>query len=256
MKNILLLLTILIASILISACGDEGAFRDAPDTLHPQEAAALRAHTIINNALLPDTLLSPLAEKIMRSTVYIIADTAEGMFQGSGFVVAPGLVATAAHIVGNPTELNKVWIQPMLSDTYFSATTVYASDLSNDLMLFSVPDCALPALKLADSDRVYVGQTIAIVSAPKGLKGTFGLGIVAGKRQNVGVDLQHKVFQIDCAGARGSSGSPVVNMNAEVIAITSFELDTTPLWGFATPSNALRDLLSDATLPPAQATTR
>lgn len=241
--------------ILLLGCGDEGEFRDAPDTLHPQGVAALGAHTIINNALLPDTLLSPLAEKVMRSTVYIIADTDEGRFQASGFIVAPGIVVTSAHTIGD-AQLNTLWLQPMLSDKYYSTDTVYASDLSNDLMLFSVPDCALPALKLADSDRVYVGQTIAIVSAPKGLKGTFGLGIVAGRRQNVGVDLQQKVFQIDCAGARGSSGSPVVNMNAEVIAITSFELDTTPLWGFATPSNALRDLLSDATLPPAQATTR
>ena len=36
MKNILLLLTILIASNPhLRGCGDEGAFRDAPDTLHP-----------------------------------------------------------------------------------------------------------------------------------------------------------------------------------------------------------------------------
>ena len=252
MKNILLLLTILIA---LTACGDEGAFRDAPDTLHPQGATVLGAHTIINNALLPDTLLSPLTEKVMRSTVYIIADTDEGRFQASGFIVAPGIVVTSAHTIGD-AQLNTLWLQPMLSDKYYSTDTVYASDLSNDLMLFSVPDCALPALKLADSDRVYVGQNIAIVSAPKGLKGTFSLGVVAGRRRDVSVDSPHEVFQLDCARAHGSSGSPVVNMNAEVIAITSFALETTPLWGFATPSNALRDLLSDATLPPAQATTR
>ena len=83
MKNILLLLTILIASILITACGDEGF--DLPATAPSQEVQFLSEKTLINNPLLPDVLMTPLAKKVLESTVYVIAETSEGVFQGSGF---------------------------------------------------------------------------------------------------------------------------------------------------------------------------
>ena len=252
MKNILLLLTILIASILISACGDEGAFRDAPDTLHP-DGSQLSNHAIINNALLPNSLSSLLAQQLLRSTVYIIANKSGN--QGSGFVCGDGLVATAYHIV-NDDPLDTIWIQPTLAETYYQPHTVYAKSMANDLIVFAVQDLDIVPLTLADSNKVFIGQRIFTLGAPAGMKGSFADGIVSGIRANASTNQNGTVLQITAPTSKGSSGCPVTNHSADVVGIvTFFTLEANDLT-FATPSNALRDLLSDATLPPAQATTR
>ena len=251
MKNILLLLTILIA-LIVGACGDEGF--DLPATAPSEDVQFLSEKTLINNPLLPGVLMTPLAKKVLESTVYVIAETSEGVFQGSGFVVKDEMIATAYHIVKSQTPV-KLWVQLVFSDQYLYTETVVAHDPENDISVFHVAGLSAPPLPLADSNFCYIGQRIFVAGNPRGLVGTWSHGIISAIRQGAYPDHHETVIQFTAATSKSSSGSPVVNLLGDVIGISSFQIEGNDLT-FAAPSNALRNLLSDATLPPAQATTR
>ena len=245
-------LAVLLCFVVMLACGDEGI--ESPIVVANSfynNGTALSTETVINNPLLPHTLLSPLAEKVLMSTVYLIAETDKGRFQGSGFVCRQGLIATASHITGHSIP-NLLWVQSMLNDQYYSTDAVYAHDIENDLIIFSVPNFPSPPLTLTDSDNVYIGQVIAAAGAPRGLKGSFSTGVVSGLRANANQDFRHDVIQITAPLANGSSGGPVVNLRGEVVGIVSFHIGMYGL-EFATPANALTELLEEtatATSPP------
>ena len=229
-----------------SACGDEGDYQ-IPETTPHLDILHVSGNTIINNPLVADVRMYPLAEKILDSTVYILAVTSEGQIQGSGFAAENGIVATAYHVLGSGTPLEKIWIQPMFYKTYFRADSILAFDIDNDIAIFRVEELTIPPLPLANSDEVSIGEQIVVVGAPQGLKGTFSEGNVSAVRENVSADHDARVIQITAPTSANSSGSPVCNLQGEVIGINAFDVEGENL-NFAVPSNALRDLIGTVTI--------
>ena len=233
---------ILTVLILLLGCGDEGDFR-LSEVTDASEIYYTSDDTIINNPLLKDALMTPIAEKVLRSVVYLIAETDEGSFQSSGFCVADQMIATSYHNVKSETPVI-LWVQTLHSTTYYKTSTIVAQNIDRDIIVFSVEGLTAPPLTLADSDRVAIGERCFLAGSPKGLKGTFSSGIVSGIRENVTPDKHGTVIQISAPTSTGSSGSPVVNALGNVMGITSFVIPSGNDLTFATPSNALRDLLS------------
>lgn len=156
---------------------------------------------------------------------------------GSGFVFdKAGYILTNAHVIDNTT---KVVVKFDNGEEYQAA--VVGTDEETDLAVLKInAPRSLPFLRLADSDRVRVGEWVLAVGSPFGLTRTVTAGIVSQvKRETPDGSAFQKFIQTDAAINRGNSGGPLVNLDGEVIGINSQIATTTGDYngvGFALPS--------------------
>jgi serine protease Do len=137
---------------------------------------------------------------------------------GTGFVVAPGHVLTAHHVIqGRPQLL----VGPTAQGKWVVAELVH-SDPKLDLALLKA-QLDRPALPLASSAEVPVGLEISVIGYPQpkvqGLSKKITQGIVNGyrsERQNA-QDVGH--LQISAEVSKGNSGGPVFAADGSVIGL-------------------------------------
>ena len=237
----LMFLVVLCFVVMLAGCGDEGnqqSFLPLSDEQSPELSLAANA------------LASPLAEKVLRSTVFIAAYTSRGRQIGSGFVCADETIATALHIVESETPI-QVLVQDLNSGEFYIATETIASDSDNDIILFDVDGLPAPALSIGDSNACYIGQSIFVAGNPKGLKGTFSTGIISSIREETigAFIINGKSLQITAPVSAGSSGSPVVTELGSVIGMVSSAHTDANDATFVIPSNILKTLLDSIPSP-------
>ncbi|HEX5137107.1 MAG TPA: DegQ family serine endoprotease [Planctomycetota bacterium] len=160
--------------------------------------------------------------------------------QGSGFLVsADGLILTNNHVIAGAERLDV-----RLADGRELKGKVVGADQETDLAVVRVDAKDLPFLRLADSDRLEVGEWVVAVGSPFGLRETVTAGIVSAKgRSRVGIAAQEDFIQTDAAINPGNSGGPLLNLDGEVVGINSAILSRTGAnngVGFAIPSNLAR----------------
>jgi len=152
--------------------------------------------------------------------------TARGVGQftetGSGVLMsADGHVMTAAHVVHSMDEITVEF----LGGEKVSARVI-ASEPEADLSLLQlarVPASAKVA-PLGDSDKVRVGDQVAVVGAPYGLSYSLSVGWISAKwpPNTVYKSLPlAEFFQTNATINTGNSGGPMFNMAGEVIGIVS-----------------------------------
>ena len=157
-----------------------------------------------------------LAKLIKPAVVTIVVSENEGEYtgQGTGFIITEnGILVTNHHVVKQIKAAKAV-----LSDgRVLSIEAIIASDASRDLALLKLPESRYPFLRLADKDEAEVGDKIAVMGSPQGLRNTYSTGIISAERPGGagGVDR----LQISAPVSPGSSGSPVVNEEAKVVGI-------------------------------------
>ncbi len=101
-----------------------------------------------------------VVDAVVPSTVKVQGVACRRIQEGSGFVVAPGLVVTNAHVVaGEPESLVQ------RSDGSQVTATVVAFDPARDLAVLSAPDLDRPALPRS---RAEVGDVGAVFGHPAG----------------------------------------------------------------------------------------
>ena len=168
---------------------------------------------------------------------------------GSGFVIDDeGHVMTAAHVV---QTADLVEVEFVDGEKYTAA--IIASDPVKDVALLKLdrlPDKLRPA-KLADSDKVRIGEEVYIIGAPYGLSHTLTIGHISarhGGEDGYMGDIQAETFQTDAAINQGNSGGPMFNDRGEVIGIVSYirsKSGGSDGLGFAVTSNTAVDALLD-----------
>jgi serine protease Do len=166
---------------------------------------------------------------------------------GSGVLISKdGKVLTAAHLV---QSADKTVVE--FSQGELIPARVIGCSFSADVALLQLehnPSNDI-AVKLGDSDSAEVGDEIFVVGAPYGISRTLTAGHVSGRRiQNVNNDPAKSVefLQTDAAINSGNSGSPVFNLNGEVIGIVSNIMSRSggsEGLAFASTSNTARRLL-------------
>src|ERR671912_661870 len=210
--------------------------------------------------------LSELFKNVEKSVVQISSEdetTTEllGSRLGSGFVYdTNGHVITNNHVTAGGKDLHITF-----SDGTIYTGKVVGSDPHSDLailLLDDVPKEKLFPLKLGNSSKLIVGQTVAAVGNPFGLSGSLTEGIVSGlgrllpsTPENIfGTDNRIASFSIpdiiqtDAAINPGNSGGPLLNLNGEVIGINSAIFSNTGVYagvGFAIPSNTLKKVIPE-----------
>ncbi|MBS0627698.1 MAG: trypsin-like peptidase domain-containing protein, partial [Verrucomicrobia bacterium] len=161
--------------------------------------------------------------------------------QGSGFLVSPdGYIMTNAHVVKGADKLTVVFEDGKELDA-----TLIGSDPHTDIAIIKVEGKNFPYLKLADSDKIEVGEEVAAIGSPFQLQATLTSGIISAKgRQNLHITAFEDFIQTDAAINPGNSGGPLVNLDCEVIGINTAIVTAGGGGyvgiGFAVPSNMAR----------------
>lgn len=153
-----------------------------------------------------------VASRTMPSVVYISVTTAAGSAIGSGFVVAPGIIATAYHVVDG---MRSGTVRFVGASTETPIRSLLVSSREQDLALLAADTGNAKPLALAEASQVAVGDQIWALGNPEGYEGTISEGIVSAIRTTRGV----MNYQITASTFPGSSGGPIVNAFAEVVGV-------------------------------------
>ncbi len=138
--------------------------------------------------------------------------------EGSGFVIAPGLVVTNAHVVAGVSS-------PFVIDQSGSlAATPILYDPVLDIAVLRVPRLHDPVLRL-DPNQVGRGTVAAVLGFPEGGSLRYGPAGVMAAFQATGLDIYgnqqatRAVYEIDAQVRPGNSGGPLVMQNGLVIGV-------------------------------------
>jgi S1-C subfamily serine protease len=165
---------------------------------------------------------------------------------GSGVLIAPTQVFTAAHVVQAADEVEVVFPSgERIGARVVSSRTMQDVAL---LELARAPRGVTPA-PLGDSDSVVVGEQVFVVGAPFGVSHTLTVGHVSARRTAPGMFGgvgSIELLQTDAAINQGNSGGPMFNLRGEVVGIVSYIITQSGGFqglGFAVTSNLARGVL-------------
>lgn len=162
---------------------------------------------------------------------------------GSGFIIDPeGYVVTNHHVVAGADE-----IRVTLADGRQLEATIVGDDPQMDLALLELDvDERLPHVEFADSDAVRVGDWVIAIGNPFGLGGSVSVGVVSARGRDIRSGPYDDYLQIDAPMNHGNSGGPVLDVNGEVIGVSTaiFSPNGGNVGiGFAIPSNRVASVV-------------
>ncbi len=169
--------------------------------------------------------------------------------QGSGFVfsVEKGLSSNKSYILTNNHVVeNADKIRVQFEDGREFEGKVTGTDPQSDVAIIEIPENDLPALKLADSSALQVGEWVVAIGNPFGLSNTLTVGVVSATgRSSLGINDYEDFIQTDAAINPGNSGGPLVNLDGEVVGINTAIFSRSGGYmgvGFAIPSNLVESV--------------
>ena len=155
---------------------------------------------------------------------------------GSGFIVTPdGLILTTAHVVDQADE-----VTVKLTDRREFKAKVLAVDAQSDVALIQIDATKLPTVKLGDSSRVRVGESVLAIGSPDSFANTVAAGIVSATSRTLQDGSSFPFFQTDIVANPDNSGGPLFNRAGEVVGIDVqiyADSDRSPSLAFAIPIN-------------------
>lgn len=162
---------------------------------------------------------------------------------GSGVIVhESGYILTNAHVVAQTSDVNVIF-----ADQRTLPARVVAVNPEHDLAVLKVDaDEPLHVVRLGRSDDVMIGETVVAVGNPLGYQHTITAGIVSAldRELQFSDELVYRgLIQTDAAINRGNSGGPLLNINGDLIGITTAIRGDAQNVGFAIPVNRVWELL-------------
>lgn len=153
--------------------------------------------------------------------------------QGSGVVVAPGLVVTNAHVAtgGFGTTVHAaggVW-----------AVTQIRADAALDLCLLTVPGLVAPAALPAPEPEA-PGQPVMAVGFPGGQP-----GVTQGHLRGIWHHGEGRLLQSDAPTHPGSSGGGLFDGQGRLLGLTTLTFTTSPRLNFSVPWARIQAFLAE-----------
>ena len=167
-------------------------------------------------------LPAAVAEHVTPSVVRIEGQACDEIQQGSGFVAAPGLVVTNAHVVAGEKATSVFTADGRRLDA-----TVVAFDPRADLAVLRVPPSQLPVLDRATAE---VDQSGAVFGHPRGGSLREAPARIAQEINARGTDIyrtastERDVFILAAHLQPGDSGGPLVDDHGRVVGV-AFAID-------------------------------
>ena len=163
---------------------------------------------------------------------------------GSGVIIsADGYIVTNNHVVDGADELTVT----LNENSQEYSARVIGADNTTDLALIKIDAKDLPAITIANSDDVKVGEWVLAVGNPLGLNNTVTAGIVSAKARSMGQGVT-SMIQTDAAINQGNSGGALVNVRGELIGINAMIYSQTGSnigYGFAIPTTIVKKAVED-----------
>lgn len=166
---------------------------------------------------------------------------------GSGVIFsANGYVVTNNHVIDQAETIEVVHQRK----TY--TAKVVGTDPSTDLALLKIDGQGFPAIRVADSRKISVGEWVLAVGNPFNLTSTVTAGIISAKGRNINLlNSQFPIesfIQTDAAINPGNSGGALVNTKGELVGINTAIFSKTGSYtgyGFAVPSDIVKKVVED-----------
>jgi len=163
---------------------------------------------------------------------------------GSGVIISTdGYIVTNNHVVDGADELTVT-----LSDNKEYSARIIGTDKTTDLALIKIDGKDLPAIKIANSDDVKIGEWVLAIGNPLGLNNTVTAGIISAKARTLGANGVESFIQTDAAINAGNSGGALVNTRGELVGINAMLYSQTGSYsgyGFAIPTAMMNKVVDD-----------
>ena len=151
------------------------------------------------------------------------SNNASNLF-GTGFVVAPGYVLTAHHLLDGKDSL---YVGPNAQRKWVKARIIKANAVL-DLVLLQV-NIEGPELPIAQWRDVPIGLEIFALGYPQpafqGFSKKITAGIINGNRSNQEDLSQQRFFQFSAEASKGNSGGPVIGSDGSVVGMVLRKLN-------------------------------
>jgi tetratricopeptide (TPR) repeat protein len=209
-------------SLWITGCGSIGT----PSNQPPAQPWSLKQ------------LVEPLRPSVVTVVTYDLDGEVAGL--GSGFFISSsGILTTNYHVLDGAYRADV----KTLDGREYPIVAVLAKNQQVDLIKVRVdiPRHQVAPLPLAEQEPV-LADRVVVIGSPLGLDQTVSEGIVSAVRETPAFG---KVFQLTAPISQGSSGSPVLNHQGEVVGVVSFQVTEGQNLNFAISVNSLRHLPMD-----------
>jgi uncharacterized membrane protein required for colicin V production len=237
--------------------------RTLNDTLPPPDELALELGRLLDGSGLPEVFVGfeplpappverpddPEARAIAAvaeaSTLRVAAGTCGLESTGSGFVVAPGYVATNAHVIAGGRTIRVTGA----TGTFDATPVLFDPEL--DVALLRVPDLLAPALQLA-GDSPDRGTPAAVLGYPNGGPLRVVPAAVADTYPAIGRDIystervRRQIVEIRSDIERGNSGGPLMLPDGTVGGVVFAEARTDDEVGYALAPGVVSERISPA----------
>lgn len=179
------------------------------------------------------------------NTVTLISDflfhsmPVEGL--GSGIIYgADGFIVTNNHVVSNAGKISVT-----LFDNKLYEGTVVGSDSLTDVAVVRIHKTGLTSAEFFDSNNLKVGQFVLALGNPFGLAGgpTVTAGVISALKRKIQTQVGpviEDLIQTDAAINPGNSGGPLINLNGQVVAMSTAIIPFAQGIGFAITSNSVK----------------
>jgi S1-C subfamily serine protease len=196
----------------------------------------------------PAIAADPDVRRASRSVVRVLGTACGLGVEGSGWVVAPNLVVTNAHVIAGEDDTTVTTI-----DGASLEATPVRYDPANDLALLRI-DALIPALAIAPEPQR--GTTGAVLGYPE--NGPYAVS--AARMGDVSTAISEDSYgngpiRRSIASLRGSvrsgnSGGPLIDSRGHVMATVFAATTSGPPGGFAVPNDIVSSALTEAAAAP------
>ena len=166
---------------------------------------------------------------------------------GSGVLVDPrGYILTNAHVVARADRISVT-----LEGKEPQEASLVGYDRGTDLGVIRIHgNTPFPAIPLARSDDLMIGETVVAIGNPFGLSHTVSVGVISAINRSLRLDegvVFHDFIQTDAPINPGNSGGPLLAIDGSLIGITTAIYQKGQGIGFAIPADRARRVMKSLT---------
>jgi len=182
----------------------------------------------------PEALYRQLAPSVWLVRAYDAKGQPTG--SGSAVVIGPGMLLTNCHVVARSQSI------AVSNDGITRDALLQYVDPKRDMCQIIVRDLDAPAVVLADSNALAIGQKVYTLGHPLGMTDqTFSDGMVSGLPR---LPQSREVLRIQTTApiSPGSSGGGLFDAQGRLVGLTTWQMRVGQNINFAIPVNWARDL--------------
>jgi len=206
--------------------------------------------TAQNNSI-EDDPVKKIIQTGLQSSCSVYVSSGKKQWSGSGFYIGDGIIITAAHVVPEDEQITELKVT--FDNKNFLPASVLISEKRIDSAALECPGAkSYPAIPIGDSDKIEIGDIVAVIGAPEGFHDTATVGRVSNIHQTLGPAAPSTAWRdiifVDADILEGSSGGMVIGIDGKVygliMGVTGQHADIGLGENAVSPINKIKSVLS------------